>query len=112
MEKQKSREKRRSAVERLVMNVGDWKNKATQLYGEDSKQWKFRCPRCNGVQTGQDFIDAGIDEPEKKFHFSCIGRWVEGRGCNWTLGGLFQIHKVEVVADNGEIVPVMEFADS
>lgn len=58
----------------------------------------------------QEFIDAGIENPEQKFYYSCIGRWVKGRGCNWTLGGLFQIHETEVVNEDGKPIPVFEFA--
>ena len=98
--------------ERLVMSIDDWKAKAAKLYGDDAKQWRFKCPSCGEVQTGQEFIDNNVDDPIGKFYFSCTGRWVDGRGCNWTLGGLFQIHNVEVVNEEGEAVPVMEFADS
>lgn len=69
----------------------------------------FQCPRCKTLQTAQDLIDvgAGIDmnEVEKFLAFSCVGRWTDEKGCNWTLGGLFKIHELEVVTPDGEHHP-------
>ena len=78
---------------------------------DDVKQFKFECPNCKQTQTAQEFIDAKIENASERFFFSCIGRWVENRGCNWTLGGLLQIHKTEVINQNGGTTPVFEFAD-
>ncbi len=58
-----------------------------------------------------DFIENNVSEPDGKFYFSCIGRWVKDRGCDWTLGGLLQIHNTEVVTDDGDTVPVFDFAE-
>jgi len=41
---------------------------------------------------------------------SYINRWQAGKGCNWTLGGLFQIHTLETVDADGNATPVFEFA--
>lgn len=72
----------------------------------------FRCPRCKTLQSAQDLIDAGagkdIDEVEKYLAFSCVGRWNENKGCDWTLGGFFQIHEYEVVTEDGERHPRFE----
>lgn len=79
------------------------------------------CPMCRTVQTGQDLIDAGagatFDEVEKYLGFSCIGRFTgaptpriepDGKPCNWTLGGLFQTHELEILADDGTTSPIFE----
>jgi hypothetical protein len=42
---------------------------------------------------------------------SCEGRYTKGVGCDWTLGGLFRIHTLEVVRE-GDVVPCFEFADA
>lgn len=89
----------------------EWKGMGEKLYGNDMRNWKFKCPVCGNVQTIQEFIDLKIKHPERYVYYSCIGRWIEDRGCNWTLGGLFQVHKIEVIADGGNF-PVFEFADS
>lgn len=72
---------------------------------------KFKCPHCWGTQTIQDFIDHWVENWESKFFYSCIGRYVANRGCNWTLWGLFKIHTKEIITDDWEIVPVFEFFD-
>lgn len=69
----------------------------------------FVCPNCKTIQSAQDLIDAGagkdFDEVNKYLAFSCVGRWSKTKGCNWTLGGLFQIHDLEVVDEKGERHP-------
>jgi len=79
------------------------------------------CPMCRTVQTGQDLIDAGagatFDAIEPYLGYSCIGRFTgaptprpepDGQPCNWTLGGLFQLHEVEVLADDGTTSPLFQ----
>lgn len=76
----------------------------------------FKCPRCGTIQSADDLIRAGagadFDVVEKYLGFSCVGRWrggasglgdkADARGCDWTLGGLFQLHKLAVVVDGRE----------
>ena len=97
---------------KTILTLDEWRAKAEPLFGKDIKNWKFKCCQCGQTQTLQEFIDAGIEEPETKFFFSCIGRWVKGRGCDWTLGGLFQIHVTEVTSEEGKNIPVFEFAEN
>lgn len=78
------------------------------------------CPMCNRVQTPKDLIDAGagktFDDVEKYFGFSCVGRWLNAgpfkkdnlKGCDWTLGGFFKLHKLEVVTTDGKRHPRFE----
>lgn len=72
----------------------------------------FICPQCKTIQSAQDLIDAGagkdFDEVNKYLAFSCVGRWSKTKGCNWTLGGLFQLHELEIVDENGERHPRFE----
>lgn len=72
---------------------------------------EFICPACGTVQTAQDLIDAGVGESFEdvagQIAFSCVGRYDEDVDCDWTLGGLLQIHDLEVVAEDGESVPRM-----
>lgn len=51
--------------------------------------------------------------------FSCVGRFTQagpprrkpdGRPCNWTLGGLFKLHTLEVVDEEGQAHPLFELA--
>lgn len=78
----------------------------------------FICPMCKTIQSANDLITAGagnnMDEVEKFVAFSCIGRWTsapaprntpDGKPCNWTLGGLFKLHDLEVVTEDGKHHP-------
>jgi hypothetical protein len=82
----------------------------------------LKCPICGTVQSAADLIKAGagatFEEVEKYLGFSCVGRltnapeWKKGdapgRGCNWTLGGLFRLHKLEVIDEDGKHHPRFE----
>lgn len=96
--------------ERRRMSQAEWLQEGARLFGKDPMQWKFKCVVCGHVQTGQDF--AGIDriDPMNTVYFSCLGRWKKDVGCDWTLGGLFQIHVLEVVTEDGKAMPCFEFA--
>ena len=83
----------------------------------------FVCPMCGCVQSMADFVAAGCDpkRAENLIAFSCIGRVIgagsprkepDGKPCNWTLGGLFQLHTLEVVTDDGEKHPRFALATS
>lgn len=96
--------------EKKVLTLEEWHEKGKKLFGtEDFKEWKFVCPVCKNVQTYKDF-EGLVDEPETYFYFSCIGRVKDGVGCDWTLGGLLQIHETEVISEEGKNIPVFEFA--
>jgi hypothetical protein len=68
----------------------------------------------------EDLINAGASPAtvEKYIGFSCIGRFTNagphktgeppGRGCDWTLGGLFGLQKLEVVDEEGKHHPHFE----
>jgi hypothetical protein len=83
----------------------------------------FKCPMCGTIQSAHDLIRVGagttFDEVSRYVAFSCVGRWTgagsprrkpDGKPCNWTLGGLFQTHKLEVVTWDGRRHPRFELA--
>lgn len=91
----------------------------------------FKCVTCGTVQSMASLIKAGCpaDRAENQIGFSCEGRWsnagpwpshagkaserskrTEKRGCDWTLGGFFRVHKLEVVDENGKPRPSFEVA--
>jgi hypothetical protein len=89
------------------------------------RHYAVKCVACETVQSMQSLVDAGCDpnEVQRYFGFSCVGRWkgaaspftdadklIKGEGCNWTLGGLFHIHKFEVVDEEGKGHPMFEIA--
>lgn len=93
-----------------IVKYEDWIDKLKKNFGDDAKKWAFKCPSCGNTQTIQDFLDNKVEEPESKVYFSCIGRFVKDKGCDWTLGGLFQIHKTSVLK-GVKVIPVFEMAN-
>lgn len=83
----------------------------------------FVCPMCKTPQTALDFIAAGagkdFGEIERYLGFSCIGRFTgapsprqvpDGQPCDWTLGGLFALHTLEITTPDGKSHPHFELA--
>lgn len=81
------------------------------------RHYAFRCPICSTVQSMASLVAAGAtpDQAEKAIAFSCEGRFSGAgpaastkdksakakarravRGCDWSLGGLFQLHKLTI----------------
>ncbi len=78
--------------------------------GVPERHMAFKCPRCNTIQSANDLIKASdkinkFEDAERYLAFSCIGRFTNDLGCDWTLGGLFQLHKYAVETDDGELHP-------
>lgn len=83
----------------------------------------FKCPMCSTLQSARDLIVAGagstFDEVERYLGFSCVGRFTgagsprkkpDGKPCNWSLGGLFRTHEMEVLTPDGKRHPRFELA--
>ena len=84
----------------------------------------FICPMCGTVQNANDLIKAkagkSFKDVEKYLGFSCVGRFTHRKpppkekgtqmGCDWTLGGLFQLHTLEVVTEDGVKHPRFDIA--
>lgn len=83
----------------------------------------FKCPMCGTVQSGQSLICAGagsgFESVEKYVGFSCVGRFTgagaarekpDGQPCDWSLGGLLRLHKLEVIDEDGNHHPRFEIA--
>ncbi|KZE08620.1 VVA0879 family protein [Sphingomonas hankookensis] len=84
------------------------------------------CPVCGTVQSMRSLAAAGVpaDKVETQIGFSCEGRWTgagpadkggrsraaNGRGCDWTLGGLFRIHELEVIGGDSKVHPMFRVA--
>ncbi|MBU6231566.1 hypothetical protein KGP36_02765 [Patescibacteria group bacterium] len=101
-------------------------HEAFKAQGVPREHLAFVCPMCGTVQSCQSLIKAGagatVEEVEKFIGFSCVGRWTKAgpppgrpkenntKGCNWTLGGLFQCHKLEVITPDGKRQPSFEVA--
>lgn len=95
---------------RTTISHLDWLEKGKRLFGDDVLQWRFVCPKCKTIQTAKDLLDAGVkkEDVDGFLGFSCIGRFTKDKGCNWTLGGLFTIHTLEVQFEDSKR-PIFEF---
>lgn len=91
--------------------------------GVTKEHLAFKCPMCATVQSAQSFICAGAGEDfsavEKYTGFSCVGRFMgagparkepDGKPCDWSLGGLLKLHKMEVEVEAGSYWPIFEIA--
>jgi hypothetical protein len=93
----------------------------------------FKCLNCGTIQSIASLVKAGCpsEDAEKYVGFSCEGRFSNAgpypgeknktdkakarrkvRGCDWTLGGLFRLHKVEVLNADGKPQPIFEIASA
>lgn len=95
---------------------------ALKAQGVPLEHMALRCPVCGTIQSALDLARAGAGatfaDVEKYLGFSCVGRFTgagpwkrgeePGRGCDWTLGGLFQLHTLEVVTEDGKHHPRFE----
>jgi hypothetical protein len=91
---------------------------ALKAQGVERADLALVCPMCATVQSARDLIAAGAGADfaavEKYLGFSCVGRFTgagsprkvpDGNPCNWMLGGLFALHKLEVVDEDGKAHP-------
>lgn len=81
----------------------------------------FKCPMCKTAQSITSFTSVGVEAgtAENYIGFSCVGRVTgakgprkkpDGKPCDWTLGGLFHFHELEVIDEKGKAHPHFEIA--
>ncbi len=106
-----------------TMTLDEFKH-ALKSQGVTIEHVALKCPMCGTVQSASSLMRAGagssLDEVEKYLGFSCVGRFLgagehkalnkPGKGCDWTLGGLFKLHKLEVLTPDGKRHPRFEVA--
>lgn len=97
-----------------ILKLEEFKKLAAERFGSETHKWKFVCPRCKTAQSAEDLVAAGVskDDVEKYVGFSCIGRFDETKGCNWTLGGLFQLHDLEIETEDGKLHKHFDLAEA
>jgi len=99
----------------ITIPLDEFLAEAEKRFGKDRKKWKFVCPQCKTQQSFDDFkkfTKLANEEIEGYLGFSCIGRYTEKKvGCDWSLGGLFQLHEVEVVDGEGKRHPRFKLAE-
>jgi len=122
-------ETNRKPAERRRLTVAEFMAEVERQIGHtpaserDHLRVTFVCPMCACAQDGADFVQAGAGrdwaEVETHVGFTCIGRWKkaksprarpDGKPCDWTVGGLFKVHTIEVVDEEGTAHPMFELA--
>lgn len=90
----------------------DWLEWGVAWFGPDTDGWLFQCPGCGNQQSVNSVLkdnpELNRDDVKGWIYYSCQGRYGKG-GCDWTLGGFLRLHKLEVVKDDGSVMPVFEF---
>ncbi len=100
----------------------EWRNEGIRRFGPDPRYWKFVCPGCGHVQSGDDFIAAGIKDSSNKVYQECIGRYTGGKSwakmgknergpCDYAAFGLLCIAPVRVTLSDGSTVASFAFAE-
>lgn len=105
-----------------ILTLESWQARGKELYGEQARAWRFKCPSCGNVATPQDFLNTGIDKEEamRRTPQECLKREAAlKRGdrdllpgeCDWAAFGLFR--GPHFVVCDGDKIPVFPFeADS
>ena len=106
---------------RRKMKHRDWLKLGRELYGKNPLNWKFQCISCGNVQSVCSVMQRNpeLTDADAVLHwigYACEGRHTEDVGCDWSLGGLFHLHHLEVIisaktSDATKPMPVFEFAD-
>jgi hypothetical protein len=79
-----------------------------EAQGVPTKHYAFRCVNCGHIQSFASLArHMPLEETRNRAYFACEGRFCKDEGCDWTLGGLFTIHTLEVVTDGG-VIPSFE----
>lgn len=106
-----------------TIQLAEFRSRIKSQGVSDRTHSAFKCPMCKTVQSMMSFRAAGADAEtaEKMIGFSCVGRVSDagrprekpdGKPCNWTLGGLFRLHDLEVIDEEGKLHPFFEVANS
>lgn len=85
-------------MEREQITLAQFKARL-QAQGVPLEHCAFRCVRCGHIQSAASLVRyLPPEEAGNAAYYSCEGRYNKDVGCDWTLGGLFQIHTLEVLA--------------
>ena len=97
-----------------IIKHSEWLDKGTEKFGKNKDDWIFECPSCKHKQSVNSVIEHNPElkkeDVRKWIYFNCEGRTNEENGCDWTLGGLFQIHTLEILWEDNSKSKVFNFA--
>lgn len=93
-----------------LLTHDEWLDEGRRRFGEDMAAWAFVCPNCGARSTVEDFaaVKAGTAGRE------CIGRHLDGRGCDWAAYGLLGTKGKGVLVEmpSGVIYEAFAFAET
>lgn len=102
-----------------IISIAEWREEGVRRFGDDPRNWKFRCPACGHVSSVADFMELG--KTAELAYQECIGRLTgkgspksgDSSGCNWAAYGLFgTLGKGRtIVTEKGREIEVFDFAD-
>jgi hypothetical protein len=102
---------------RIEISEKDWAAIGRKLYGDDRRDWKFKCPVCGNVATARDYEMAGASEGT--VGFSCLGRWTGATSsfngsapCNYAGGGLIRLNPIFILTESGHKHNLFDFGCS
>lgn len=74
------------------VTIEQWEAVGRELYGEDKHKWRFQCPMCGLVQSIELAKQLWPELKGKGWQpwSECVGRYLEGTGCDWAAYGLFR----------------------
>lgn len=93
---------------KIYMSQENWLNLGKKIYGENLLNYKFKCPSCGRIASGEEYKNAGAKP--KDMCQCCISRFLKDSDCRWAAFGLFDICKIRVITPKGEEIPVFEYA--
>lgn len=95
----------------ITQKFETWKKEGQKKYGNDSLQWKIKCPSCGHVQTPKDFTDLSLSKDLALT--TCLGRHKKGVGCDWSAGGLFKtLGNGRLILADGVVSEIFDFEDN
>jgi len=94
----------------LTQSLDQWQTEMKARFPHGSETVAFQCPSCKRETTIKEFKEAGVSEqlaPQE-----CIGRHVQGLGCDWTAYGLMKTmgYGRSIIMPDGKIIEVFDFA--
>lgn len=76
--------------------------------GVPPEHYAYRCVKCGHIQSAASLVrHVGAERAGNLAYYSCEGRFNSEVGCDWTLGGLFRIHALQVTAEDDTIVGML-----
>lgn len=91
-----------------------WRELAVERFGPDPMRWRFECPICHiemSIELAKTLPESEQVKLRGKWALEseCVGRYLEGMGCDWCAYGLFRGPKF-VIRGDGHQTPVFPFA--